>query len=261
MNLKSIFTKRTVLIALAVVVVAVLGAFLLFPNSSRENATSRSDHTGHKNEAPTPGAAAATNDGTGGKTASRKITSYRSTMMPGEVSQTPRKDSMGMDMIPIYESEGGMLELSDHARAMASVETVSVARRKLSREIRAVGKVQYNETGLANITTRVEGYVERLFVDYTGVEVKLGDHLVEIYSPDLVVAQQEMLIALESARSSSLVESSTRKLLRWGLTQEQVDELVRNKKIHERLTLFSPIKGTVTEKMVLDSRIFLFLKD
>lgn len=249
MNLKSILTSRTVLSALAVGVVAVLGAFLLFTNSSRENTTSRPDHTGHANETPTPGAAAVTtNDGT---LASRKITSYRSTMMPGEVSQTPRKDSMGMDMVPIYESEGSMLELSEHARAMASVETVPVERRKLSREIRAVGKVQYNETGLANITTRVEGYVERLFVDYTGVEVKVGDHLVEIYSPDLVVAQHEMLIALASPRSSSFVESSTRKLLRWGLTQEQVDELVRNKKIHERLTLFSPIKGTVTEKLVV----------
>ena len=53
-----------------------------------------------------PAVSAATNDGTGGKTAARKITSYRSTMMPGEVSQTPRKDSMGMDMVPIYESEG-----------------------------------------------------------------------------------------------------------------------------------------------------------
>ena len=182
-------------------------------------------------DTPAPATAA-----TGGKSPTAKIKSYRSTMMPGEVSPTPRKDSMGMDMVPVYESEGSMLELSEHAKAMASVETAPVERRKLTREIRAVGKVQYNETGLANITTRVEGYVERLFVDYTGVEVKLGDHLVEIYSPDLVVAQQEMLIALESARSSSLVESSTRKLLRWGLTQEQVEELVRNKKIHSAAT-------------------------
>lgn len=172
-------------------------------------------------------------------------------MMPGEVSQTPRKDSMGMDMVPIYAAENSMLTLSDHARAMARVETVAVERRKLFREIRVIGKVQYNETALANVTTRVEGYVERLFVDYTGVEVKLGDHLVEIYSPDLVVAQQEMLIALESPRSSNLVESSTRKLLRWGLTQEQVDELVQNRTIHERLTLFSPVKGTVTEKLIV----------
>jgi Cu(I)/Ag(I) efflux system membrane fusion protein len=68
-----------------------------------------------------------------------------------------------------------MLELSDHARAMAAVETTIVQRRKLAREIRAVGKVEYNETAMANITVRVEGYVERLFVDYTGIEVMAGD--------------------------------------------------------------------------------------
>ena len=143
------------------------------------------------------------------------------------------------------------LELSDHARAMASVETVPVQRRKLAHEIRAVGKVQYNEAALANITTRVEGYVERLYVDYTGIEVKPGDHLVEIYSPDLLVAQQELLVALDSQRNASLVESAKRKLLLWGLTQEQVDDLVRDKKVSDRITLFSPIRGTVTEKMVV----------
>jgi len=143
------------------------------------------------------------------------------------------------------------LELSEHARAMASVETVAVGRREIHHELRAVGKVQYNETALANITTRVEGYIERLFVDYTGVEVKAGDHLVEIYSPDLLVAQQELLIALESQRNASLVESARRKLLLWGLTEAQVDDLVRTKKISDRITLFSPIQGTVTEKLVV----------
>ena len=146
---------------------------------------------------------------------------------------------------------GSMLELSDHARAMASVETTPVERRKLTREIRVIGKVQYNETALAIITTRVEGYVERLFVDYTGVEVKKGDHLVEIYSPDLLVAQQELLIALAGQGNSSLVESAKRKLLLWGLTQEQVDALVRDQQVSDRITLFSPIEGTVTEKMVV----------
>jgi Cu(I)/Ag(I) efflux system membrane fusion protein len=252
MKPRGIFARRTVGIARKMTVVPVLGALLLLIGCSRENATSHSDQGGHAKEPAPPTATAVTpTDPTSGGTASGKIKSYRSTMMPNEISQTPRKDSMGMDMVPVYESEGSMLELSEHARAMASVETVLVQRRQLSREIRAVGKVQFNEAGLASITTRVEGYVERLFVDYTGVEVKLGDHLAEIYSPDLVVAQQEMLIALASSRSSSLVASSTRKLLRWGLTQEQVDELVRNKRIHERLTLFSPIKGTVIERMVV----------
>lgn len=147
---------------------------------------------------------------------------------------------------------GALLELSDHARAMASVETVLVERRRMSREIRVVGKVQFNETTLANITTRVEGYVERLFVDYTGIEVKKNDHLVEIYSPDLLVAQQELLVALSGPHNPSLVESAKRKLLLWGLTPNQVDDLVRDKKISDRITLYSPIQGTVTERMVVE---------
>jgi Cu(I)/Ag(I) efflux system membrane fusion protein len=162
-----------------------------------------------------------------------------------------------MALIPVNKpasaaaTAGSMLELSEHARAMASVETVSVQRRKMSREIHVIGKVQYNETALANITARVEGYVERLFVDYTGIELKSGDHLVEIYSPDLLVAQHELLVALESQRNTNVVESAKRKLLLWGLTQEQVDSLVRDKKVSDRITLFSPIQGTVTEKMVV----------
>ena len=195
-----------------------------------------------------PVAAAATKDGTGGKTAPRKITSYRSTMIPGETSPTPRKDSMGMDMVPVLESEGSMLTLSEHARAMASVETVPVERRKLSREIRAVGKVQYNESALSTITARVDGYIERLFIDYTGVEVKAGDHLVEIYSPELVVAQQELLM---NSDRSNLAEAAKLKLRRWELSEAQIDEIIRTRKPQERITLSSPINGTVTEKMIV----------
>lgn len=144
-----------------------------------------------------------------------------------------------------------MLELSDHAREMASVETVPVERRKITHELRAVGKVQYNEAALAIINSRVEGYIERLYVDFTGVQVKQGDHLVDIYSPDLIVAQKELLVALEGPANNAVTESSKLKLLRWGLTQEQVDDLVQHKKVSERVTLFSPISGTVTEKMAV----------
>ncbi|MFZ2155410.1 MAG: efflux RND transporter periplasmic adaptor subunit [Bradyrhizobium sp.] len=244
--------KYAIRIAL-VVLVAILALFtwLLFPSS--ESPRDRPDRGLQTEETPGAGTrAAAPNGATSDKTAAPRIIGYRSTMLPGEVSSTPRKDSMGMDMMPVYEAAGSMLELSEHARAMASVETVPVHRRRLSREIRVVGKVQYDETGLAEITTRVEGYVERLFVDFTGVEVKQGDRLVEIYSPDLVVAQQELLTAGNSSRGSNLATSSTRKLLRWGLTQSQIDELALSRKVQERLTLFSPINGTVTEKKVVE---------
>ncbi|MEJ7807153.1 MAG: efflux RND transporter periplasmic adaptor subunit [Telluria sp.] len=164
-----------------------------------------------------------------------------------KTSTTPQASIAAPPARPV---PAGMLQLSEHARAMASVDTVQVSRRRVTRVIQAVGKVNYNETALASISARVDGYAERLFVDYTGVEVKAGAPLVEIYSPDLVVAQQEMLVALDSANSPSLVESTTRKLLRWGPTQRQVDELVRSRKVHERLTLFSPVAGTVIEKIV-----------
>jgi Cu(I)/Ag(I) efflux system membrane fusion protein len=141
-----------------------------------------------------------------------------------------------------------MLELSGHARAMAGVETVAVERRKLSREIRAVGKVQYNESALATITARVDGYIERLFVDYTGVEVKAGDHLVEIYSPELLVAQGELLM---DPPRGNIVELVRRKLRRWEVTDAQIDEVLRTRQPQDRVTLSSPINGTVTEKMVV----------
>ena len=137
-----------------------------------------------------------------------------------------------------------MLTLSEHARAMASVETVPVQRRQITHEIRAVGKVQYNESALAVINSRVEGYIEKLYVDFTGVQVKKGDHLVEIYSPDLVLAQKELLVGLEGPANNALIEASKLKLLRWGLTQEQVDDLVQKRKVSERVTLFSPMPGS-----------------
>lgn len=146
-------------------------------------------------------------------------------------------------------NEEATIQLRDSARLMAGVETALVERRKLSHELRAVGKVQYNETALATITSRVDGYVERLFVDYTGVQVKAGDHLVEIWSPELFIAQEELFSELRSATNPRL--GAKLKLQRLGLTPEQVDELIRTRTATERVTLLSPITGTVTEKMVV----------
>jgi Cu(I)/Ag(I) efflux system membrane fusion protein len=169
-----------------------------------------------------------------------------------------------MPLIPATAAETGsggepMLQLSDHALAMASVETTQVIRRELSKELRAVGKIQYNESSLATVTARVDGYAERLFVNFTGIEIKAGDHLAEVYSPDLIVAQQELLIALQSGsdeRAGPLVETAKLKLRRWGLTEEQIGELVTNKKITDRVTLYSPIHGTVIEKSIVQNSAF-----
>jgi Cu(I)/Ag(I) efflux system membrane fusion protein len=148
------------------------------------------------------------------------------------------------------------LTLSDHALAMANVETTAVAYRELSRDLRAVGKIQYNEPSLATVTARIDGYAEKLFVNVTGVTIRAGDHLAEVYSPDLVVAQQELLIALQDGQTGPLVEMAKLKLRRWGLTEKQVNELAASGKAADRVTLYSPVSGTVTEKMIVENSVF-----
>jgi len=148
------------------------------------------------------------------------------------------------------------LELSAHALAMASVETVAVERRPLARELRAVGRIEYNETSLATITPRFDGYAERLFVNFTGVEIRAGDHLIEVYSPELLVAQQELLIALSGGASGALVEVASEKLRLLGLTEEQIAALIEERKTTDRITLFSPISGTVIEKSIVQNQAF-----
>ncbi len=166
-----------------------------------------------------------------------------------------------MPLIPAGTAQGPadgppMLQLSEHATAMASLETVAVERRELSRDLRAVGKVEFNESSLATITPRVDGYAERLFVNFTGVQIKKGDHLAEVYSPELVVAQQELLISLQGGDVGPLVETAKTKLKLLGLTEAQVAKLVEKRELAERLTLYSPISGTVIEKLIVDNAAF-----
>jgi len=148
------------------------------------------------------------------------------------------------------------LQLSEHALAMASVETVAVEERPLVRELRAVGRIEYNESSLATITARVAGYAERLFVNFTGVEIRQGDHLAEVYSPELLVAEQELLIALQGGTAGALVDVARTKLRLLGLTEEQITALVERRETTDRVTLFSPISGTVIEKDIVEKAAF-----
>jgi Cu(I)/Ag(I) efflux system membrane fusion protein len=166
-----------------------------------------------------------------------------------------------MPLIPAASATGGAtgpptLQLSAHAAAMAGVETVAVERRELVRDLRAVGKVQFDESSLATITPRVDGYAERLFVNFTGVAIRKGDHLAEVYSPELLVAQRELLIALQGGATGALVDTAKQKLLLLGLTADQVAHLVDGQDLAERITLHSPISGTVIEKLVVEKAAF-----
>jgi membrane fusion protein, copper/silver efflux system len=154
---------------------------------------------------------------------------------------------------PAHATEDGALHIPEGAAESASLATAVVGRRPLKALLRTVGKIGYNETGLATITTRVEGYVENLFVNFTGVEVRKGDHLAEIYSPDLAVAQKELLLTRGDPADKALQDAVRTKLQRFGLLPEQIESFLREGKVSERVTFLAPIGGTVTEKMVVQN--------
>jgi len=176
-----------------------------------------------------------------------------------------------MDLIP-GDSGGGeedlgprSLQMSEGAMALAEIETAPVERRSVAHEIDMVGKIAFDETRLAYITSWVPGRLDRLFVDYTGVTVRAGDHLVEIYSPTLYSAQQELLQAIATAKklegssldilrstSDQTVVSSREKLRLYGLSDDQIRKIVEKGVPNEHVTIEAPIGGVVVHKNALE---------
>lgn len=165
----------------------------------------------------------------------------------------------GMELIPVSQLSSEQAELDKRA----GVETESIAARELFKEIRVTGKLDYNERQVAFISARIAGRVDRVYADFTGIRVKKNDHLVDIYSPDLFIAQGELIRAVDANGSGqnkpgsvsanyaeSNLESARTKLRLLGLLPEQIGEIERSKTPTTHLTVFAPIGGTVIEKNV-----------
>jgi Cu(I)/Ag(I) efflux system membrane fusion protein len=166
-----------------------------------------------------------------------------------------------MDLVPVEssaEEELGprQLKLTPTAMKLAEVQTAPVERRFAANEIRMKGKVVYDETQLRNITARVPGRIDRMYVDYTGIQVRKGDHLVSLYSPELITAQQELLQSLKSYKKfgsgRSLAAAARDKLGLWGLTKEQIKEIEKRGKPTDHLTIYSPMNGIVVQKHAVE---------
>lgn len=161
-----------------------------------------------------------------------------------------------MPLIPVEDDKGGRsgapsMQLSEAAIAMAGIETAAVSRRAIFHEIRAIGRVEPNETALTTITSRVEGWVERIFVDATGVPVAKGDHLLELYSPELISDQRELLIALRTDASPDVLKAARSRLERWGMATEEIEQVLKSKEVLEFVTIHAPAAGTVLEKSIV----------
>jgi membrane fusion protein, copper/silver efflux system len=156
------------------------------------------------------------------------------------------------------------ITLSDEKRQLIGVRTAAAGLRTLDNRIRTVGKVEVDETRLAFVNTKIAGWVKKLFVNFTGDQVVKGQPLLSIYSPDLVTAQEEYLLALRSrttvsggiaevqASQQTLIDSAKRRLLLWDITAEQIAELEKTGKTQTEMTINAPLNGIVLEKMVLD---------
>ncbi|MCX6173880.1 MAG: efflux RND transporter periplasmic adaptor subunit [Ignavibacteriales bacterium] len=167
----------------------------------------------------------------------------------------------GMDLIKKIADENeqpandkdmvNMVTLSGKKQVLANVSTVIVKKENLQEQVTAYSYLDFVENNRKTISARFNGRIEKLFVNKTGDYIKKGQPLFEIYSPDLVQAQNEYLIALNnSSNSSSLLKATKKKLEIFGLTPEQIQTLEKTREINITLTYFSPTNGTVIEKKV-----------
>jgi Cu(I)/Ag(I) efflux system membrane fusion protein len=180
----------------------------------------------------------------------RKILYYRHPHKPQITSDTPRKDEMGMDYVPIYDDGGGAaVKISPTVVHSLGVRTVKVKRDRLWRRIDTVGYVDHDETKLSHIHMRTDGWIEKLYVKTEGEHVKKGTALFALYSPALVNAQEEYLQALTS-RSKSLIKASRERMKALGISSSQIRRLHDSKKAQQRITVYAPQDGVVSSLKV-----------
>jgi membrane fusion protein, copper/silver efflux system len=187
----------------------------------------------------------------------KKETLYTCPMHPSYLSHEPGKCPIcGMTLVPVLknnvENETGV-KIDPAMVQSIGVQTEKAALRTLSRDVRATATIMPDERRVSIITTKVMGYVEKLFVDYTGQPVKVGQPLYSLYSPDLVSAQAEYLQVFKNADSKDsgqLLRSARKRLMNWDITDEQVVELEKRGTPERTLTIVSQAKGLVAEKTV-----------
>ena len=177
-------------------------------------------------------------------------------MMLGEISQTPRKDSMGMDMVPVYEGEEetNAITVDPATVQKMGVRTAVVTKGPVRRVIRTVGAIDYNETALADVTTKFRGWIEKLYVDSTGKQVRKGEPLFDIYSPELYSAQNEYVLALGQG-AGGLKASARQKLKLFDVSDDQIAELEKTRQPQRTVRVNAPIDGIVVEKMAVQGQM------
>jgi Cu(I)/Ag(I) efflux system membrane fusion protein len=191
----------------------------------------------------------------------RKLLYYRNPMGLPDTSPVPKKDPMGMDYIAVYEGEDqgatGTVKVSADRIQTLGVRTEPVSKRSLARVVRAVGTIEINERGQHTVAPKFEGWIEKLHVNTTGQAVARGQPLAEVYSPELVSAQREYLIAYNAMKHlgaagvdaqsgvQQLASASLERLRNWDISEQQLERLRAGGEPRRTLTLTAPASGVI----------------
>ncbi len=211
---------------------------------------------------------------TGGE---RKVLFYRNPMNPKITSPVPMRDEMGMDYVPVYadevaSAEGGVtgmatVEISPDGIRLSGVQTEPAVIERVARSVRTVGTVTADETRIRHVHTKIAGWVEKLFVNFTGQLVRKGQPILSIYSQELLASQQEFLRARETAAKfaaselpevrrggEELLQSAEQRLRLFDVPEDFIAELKRTGQPTRAVTLLAPVSGFVTAKEVFEGQ-------
>ena len=213
----------------------------------------------------------------------RKVLYWVDPMHPAYKADKPGvAPDCGMKLVPVYADGGspspassgepargneigampvGTVQITPEKQQLIGVTYGNAEKTGGSRTIRAVGKVAFDETRIQHIHTKVEGWIDKVFVDYTGQLVTKGQALMTIYSPEMLASQRELLLAAKARdtmknnplpiafdQSESLLQAARRRLELWDLSEAQVDQVLKTGQPIKDITLYSPIAGYVTDR-------------
>jgi membrane fusion protein, copper/silver efflux system len=187
----------------------------------------------------------------------RKVLYYRNPMGLPDTSPVPKKDSMGMDYLPVYEGDdddGKTVKVSPGKIQRTGVRTEAVERRKLSVSLRVPGTIQSDERRIAVVSLRAQSFVEKVEAVTTGEHVRKGQPLMRVYSPEIAAAAAQYLAALGDTTASGQLglDGARRRLLNFDISPEVLQEIERTRKVPMAITWRAPRDGVVIERNVND---------
>lgn len=197
--------------------------------------------------------------------AEKKILYWVDPMHPAYKSDKPGiAPDCGMQLVPVYAdgnepaatstvSGYANVKLTSDRQQLIGVQTGMTEMRSLGRTVRTVGRVAVDETRLYKISTKFDGYIEKLYVNVTGQPIRRGQALFSVYSPDLLSTQQEYLLALRAAKQApSLLAAARQRLLLWDITPSEIAQLERTGTARKSITIYSPTSGYVLNKIAVE---------